>query len=73
MRVAGAACGPSVLDLQVAADGPAQLLQPLPECSVADLSFRVIRSHARQQTDPPHALRLLRARRERQARHCAAK
>jgi hypothetical protein len=45
--------------------GPAQILQPLFQCAEAALPLRIVRGKALQQSDPPHALALLRARRER--------
>ena len=58
--------GPTGIDLHVAADGPAQLLQPLqerPRCGPV-LQDRP-RLRAYEYADAPHPLRLLRARRQR--------
>jgi len=68
-RVSATAIGvgraPTVVDLQVATDGPAQLLQPLCQRSDAGRRFRVVGGQVHQCADPPHLLALLRARRER--------
>ena len=61
----GIACGPAGVDPHVAADGPAQLRQPLQERCEAGLRFRIVRGLAHEHTDAPHALGLLRARGER--------
>src|SRR5262245_10212079 len=58
-------CRPAELDPGVAAVGPAQLLETLQECSVTGLRFPVVRSQAHYDADAPHALALLRTRRER--------
>ena len=63
---------PAVFDPHVAADAPAQLLQPLRERGDADGSFRIVGSHAHQHADAPHPLALLRPRRERPRRRRAA-
>jgi hypothetical protein len=50
------------IDAYVAAVGPAQWLQPLQERRDAILHLRVVRAAAgREQTDPPHAVCLVRA------------
>src|SRR5262249_43690092 len=67
----GIARPPAVVDLPIPADGPAQLLQPLMESREAHLSFRIIGGIIHEHADPPHPLRLLRARRER-PRGCRA-
>src|SRR5262245_50874216 len=56
---------PAVVDPHVAANAPAQLLQPVRERGGAGGSFRVLGSHAHQHADAPYVLALLRARRER--------
>jgi hypothetical protein len=61
----GIARSPSYVDPQVAAVGPAQLLQSLHERRKAGLSFRIVRCEWREHADAPHRFRLLRARRER--------
>src|SRR5262249_38562632 len=59
--------------LQIAADGPAQLLERLEECCVANLPFRIIgRSPRREHADASHPLALLRPRRQRPRRRRAA-
>ena len=68
----GFACAPTVLDPQVAADGPAQFLQPLRERRDADRCVRIVRGDVHEHADAPHALGLLRARRKRPRRRRAA-
>src|SRR5262249_24743992 len=58
-------CRPAELDPRVAALDPAQLLEALQECSVTGLRFPVVRSQTHYDTNAPHALTLLPARRER--------
>src|SRR5262245_56258928 len=62
---------PAMLDLHVAADRPAQLLQTLQERRAARLRHGIARRLAHEHADPPHALALLRARRERPHRRAA--
>src|SRR5262249_35460430 len=64
-RTLGIAGAPALADPHVAAVGPAQLLQALQEGREASLAFRTVRARAHEHADPPHALGLLRARRER--------
>jgi hypothetical protein len=61
----GISCGPARVDAHVAADAPTQLLQPLQERPDAGLKFGIIRACGQQHADPPRAIGLLRARRER--------
>ena len=61
----GIARGPAGVDPHVAADGPAQLLQPLKERREAGLNFRIVRGRGQEHADAPHALALLRVRGER--------
>ncbi len=69
----GIARGPASVDLHVAAVDPAQLLQPLQECGEAGLPFHIVRGERHEHADAPHAVRWLRARRERPCRsRCAA-
>src|SRR5262249_20273477 len=63
---------PAIVDLHVAANGPAQLLQPLQERRIAGLVFRVARGEVREYSDTPHPLGLLCARRERPSGHRTA-
>src|SRR5262249_60907747 len=56
------------VDPNVATDHPAQLLQLLQERTNASLIFRIIRGCSLDDADPPHALGLLRPRRERPGR-----
>src|SRR5262249_3209588 len=66
----GVVATPSIVDLHVVADSPAQLLQPLMESCEARLSFSIIGDGIHEHADPAH-LRLLRARRERPCRRAA--
>src|SRR6516162_1496010 len=56
---------PASVDPDVEALRPPGLQQPLPECGGKGLSFLVALDMHHQQPDPPHALALLRPRRER--------
>jgi len=56
---------PLKIDLNIAADDPAKLLESFPERRGAELSFRIVLGVEHQHADPPHALAPLRARRER--------
>ena len=58
-------CTPAKVDPNIAANGPARFLEALQERREAHLSFRIVRGEVHQHADPPHALGLLRARRER--------
>src|SRR5262249_37724242 len=60
------------IDLHVSANGPAHLLELLDECGVSLLSTRIVPGAAREHSNPPHPLALLRARRERPRSRCAA-
>jgi len=53
------------IDLNIAADGPAELLKSLPERRGAELSLRIVLGVEHQHADPPHTLYLLRPRRQR--------
>ena len=64
-NVGGIGRGPARVDPHVAADGPAQERQRLLERPDAGLKFRVVRGSGQEHADAPHALALLRARRER--------
>src|SRR5262245_23154911 len=55
---------PTEVDSQVAAHRPTELLQPLQERCEASLVVGIVRIPRHEHTDPPHPLRLLRARRE---------
>src|SRR5262249_23381340 len=59
------------IDLHVSANGPAHLLELLDECGVSLLSIRIVTGAAREHSNPPHPLALLRARRERPRRRAA--
>src|SRR5262249_35482945 len=58
-------------DPNVAPDAPAQFLQALQQRGDVGLRNRIVRRQAGEPADPPHALALLRARRER-PRRCRA-
>jgi hypothetical protein len=64
-NVVGIARPPAIIDPQIAAVGPAQLLQSLLECRDAGLNVPSFRSCAMEHADAPHAVCLLRAHRER--------
>ena len=68
VRVAGV---PAVFHPDIAADGPARLLQPLQERRNAVLRIPIVRGSGHEHADPPHPVALLRARRER-PRGCRA-
>ena len=55
----------------IAADGPIQLLQRLQERRETCLKFRIVRSYGHEHPDAPHAVALLRTRRERPRRRAA--
>src|SRR5262249_42485577 len=63
--------GPPSVDPDVTALRPAELLETLSERGDAKLCFRIALGKAHQYTDPPHPVRLLRARRERPRRRAA--
>src|SRR5262249_32678833 len=69
--VVGIAFRPASVDPNVATDHPAQLLQLLQERTDASLIFRIIGGCSLDDADPPHALGLLRPRRERPCRRTA--
>src|SRR5262249_10489007 len=62
---------PSIIDPQVVAIRPTQLLQALKERCQTSLPFRTVCGHAHQHTDSPHPLGLLRPRRDRPCRRAA--
>jgi len=53
---------PPSVNPNVAALGPAELLESLPECGEECLIFVVVLGHCHQHADPAHPVRLLRAR-----------
>jgi|SRR6516162_3678365 len=57
--------GPARVDLQVAADTPAGLLETLQECAEAGLKFPIVRSRRQENANEAHLLALLRPCRER--------
>src|SRR5262249_40078301 len=64
-NVVGIVRAQTIVDPHVAADGPAKFPEPLQERRIAGLCFRLVRSDGGKHADPPHALALLRARRDR--------
>src|SRR6185436_1474308 len=52
---------PSVVDAQIASDGPTRFLQPLVECCQAGLPLRIIRRKVHEDASAAHSLALLRA------------
>jgi hypothetical protein len=61
LRKSASSRSQAILDLHVAADRPAQLLQTLLERGAARLRHGIVRRLAHEHADPPHALALLRA------------
>src|SRR6516165_8702151 len=61
----------SMLDLDIAVLGPAERLETLAKCNDPSQHFGIVLGVWMQECDAPHALALLRARRER-PRRCAA-
>ena len=61
----GLTAGPLKFKLQVAAFDPPQFLKSLPEAPQLGLTLWIICIKRHQHADPPHAVTLLRARRER--------
>src|SRR5262245_40414373 len=61
----GVGRGPACVDLHVAADAPAGLLETLQEGSNAGLKFPIVRSRGQENANEAHAFAVLRARRER--------
>jgi len=61
----GVSGGPTGVDLHVATDRPARLLQPLRKRRDAGLHYRIVRGQRHEHANAPHPLRLLRTRRER--------
>src|SRR5262245_52354361 len=62
---------PLDINLNIGVDRPAEFLESLPEPCSAELSFSIVFGVKHQHANPPHAPRLLRARRER-PRNCRA-
>ncbi len=60
------------IDLNIAADGPAELLKPLPERLGAELPRRIVLGVEHQHADSAHSLALLCAQRQRPRRRRAA-
>src|SRR5262249_28502591 len=60
------------IDLHIAADGPAELLESLPERRSTELSLRIVLRVEHQHADAPHLFALLRPHRQRPRRRSAA-
>src|SRR5262245_21626442 len=71
MRAVNVARSPVIVHPDVASFRPTHVLQRFPERRNAGLSLRIALGKAHQYTDPPHPVRLLRARRERPRRRGA--
>src|SRR6266480_1662976 len=56
---------PAIVEPNVAASGPAELLKPLAERAEPSLCFWIVLGNRHQDPDPAHLIGLLRARRER--------
>src|SRR5436305_96817 len=56
---------PAIVEPNVAASGPAELLKPLAERAKPSLCFWIVLRNRHQDPDPAHLIGLLRARRER--------
>src|SRR5262245_40688102 len=54
-----------MVDSQITTDRPAQFVYALCECLQAQVVLRIVRAGGQENTDAPHAVRLLRPRRER--------
>lgn len=59
--------GPAVVDLDVNPIGPTQSLQPMHQRLTASLRLRIARRVRHEYAQAPHALRLLRTRRQRRS------
>src|SRR5258708_37266633 len=56
---------PAIVEPNVAASGPAELLKPLAERAEPSLCFWIVLRNRHQDPDPPHLIGLLSVRRER--------
>src|SRR5262249_22477897 len=63
---------PLDINLNIGVDSPAEFLESLPEPCSPELSFPIVLGVKHQHANPPHAPRLLRARRERPRNRRAA-
>src|SRR5215831_11445872 len=64
--------GPARVDLHVAADAPAGLLETLQESAEAGLKFPIVRTRGQENANEAYLLALLRPRRKRPRGRCAA-
>src|SRR5262249_46354887 len=71
-NLGGIGRGPAHIELYVATDAPARLLQLLLKCPNASLKLRIVRSGGQEHADAPHPLPPLRARRRRPRDYPAA-
>src|SRR5262245_10496964 len=62
---------PLDINLNISVDSPTEFLESLPEPCSPELSFPIVLRVKHQHANPPHAPRLLRARRERPRNHRA--
>src|SRR5258708_25606655 len=62
---------PAIVEPDVAASGPAELLKPLAERAEPSLCFWIVLRNRHQDPDPAHLIGLLRARRDRPRRRAA--
>jgi hypothetical protein len=72
VNIVGIAAAPAVIDSDVLAGGPTQLLETLRKRREAGLGFRIVSRDGHQHADAPHSVGLLCARRERPRGRCAA-
>ena len=56
---------PAVIDLEIAALAPTELVETLPKCRNARTCVRVVLGGRHQHANPPHPFRLLRVHRKR--------
>src|SRR5262245_7264338 len=70
-NIVGASFGPTGVDTHVLTNAPAGLLQPLHECTDADLIFFIICRCREEYANAPHPVTLLRTCIERPRSRCA--
>src|SRR5262249_49279482 len=70
-NLGGIGRGPTGVDVQVAANGPAQWAEPLQERPETILPYRIVRGCRQEDTDAPRVLALLRAHEARPCRNGA--
>ena len=72
LRLIGAGRRKTVIDADIAALCPAEVLEPLAKCREAGVGLRVVLGIADEHADPPQLARLLRSHHERPHGHRAA-